>query len=237
MDKSITLLITTAISIAFIHTVLGPDHYIPFVAMAQAGRWSRAKMLTITILCGIGHVGSSVALGLAGVALGWAVGGMAFVESVRGQWAAWGLIAFGLLYFVWGIRRGVQNRPHTHHHAHADGDTHEHSHTHRDSHAHAHTQPQKANLTPWVLFTVFVLGPCEPLIPLLMVPASQHSWWGMWLVTLAFGLVTITTMTLVTLALSAGLSLLSIGRLERWSHALAGFALFTCGAVIQLLGL
>ncbi|MBI5866781.1 MAG: hypothetical protein HZB43_00565, partial [candidate division Zixibacteria bacterium] len=95
MDSQITFLLGTAVSIALIHTVLGPDHYVPFVAMAKAGNWSRTRTLVITVFCGVGHVASSVAIGLLGVALGWAVGGMTLVESMRGQWAAWALIAFG----------------------------------------------------------------------------------------------------------------------------------------------
>ena len=36
--ESILILVITAASIGFIHTVLGPDHYIPFVATSKAGR-------------------------------------------------------------------------------------------------------------------------------------------------------------------------------------------------------
>ncbi len=237
MDSQLTLLLGTAVSIALIHTVLGPDHYIPFVAMAKAGNWSRTKTLVITVLCGVGHVASSVVIGLLGVGLGWAVGGMTLVESVRGQWAAWGLIAFGLVYCVWGIQRGVKNRPHTHHHAHLDGTAHEHAHGHAEGHAHAHVSPARPSMTPWILFTIFVFGPCEPLIPLLMVPAAQHSWWGVLLVSSVFAVVTIGTMTVIVTVLSFGIARVSMGRLERWSHALAGFAILACGAGTQWLGL
>jgi len=236
MDTHLTLLLGTAASIGLIHTVLGPDHYIPFVAMAKAGNWSRSKMLIVTVLCGIGHVASSVIIGLLGVALGWAVEGMELVESMRGQWTAWALIAFGLAYGIWGVRRALRNRPHAHDHAHADGTAHMHSHGHEDAHAHAHLSPGKASLTPWILFTIFVFGPCEPLIPLLIVPAAQHSWWGVILVSSVFSLTTVATMTGIVLVLSRGIALTPMGRLERWSHALAGFAILACGAGIQWLG-
>ncbi len=42
----------------------------------------------ITLLCGLGHIGSSVVLGLIGVALGLAVNKLEIVESVRGNLAA-----------------------------------------------------------------------------------------------------------------------------------------------------
>ena len=99
-----TLLIASAASVGLIHTVLGPDHYLPFVAMAKAGDWSRRKALTVTALCGVGHVSSSVLLGLVGVALGLAVTRLEAVESVRGGLAAWALIAFGATYCAWGVR-------------------------------------------------------------------------------------------------------------------------------------
>ena len=35
MNDSIALLSVTAISIGFIHTVLGPDHYLPFIVLSQ----------------------------------------------------------------------------------------------------------------------------------------------------------------------------------------------------------
>jgi hypothetical protein len=88
-----------------------------------------------------------------------------------------------------------------------------------------------------VLFIVFVLGPCEPLIPLLMYPAAMESWGGVLLVTGVFGAVTLATMTGVVALGSRGLDLVPLGRLERFSHALAGGAIFLSGVAIQFLGL
>ena len=44
-----------AVSISAVHTLLGPDHYLPFVAMSRVGKWSLRKTAIITVLCGIGH--------------------------------------------------------------------------------------------------------------------------------------------------------------------------------------
>lgn len=237
MNHNFALLLWTAASIAFIHTVLGPDHYLPFAAMAKAGRWSRAKTLRVTVLCGLGHVGSSVLLGLGGVALGWALGSMQALEAARGQWAAWGLIAVGVTYGAWGVRRGLRNRPHRHVHIHPDGVVHAHSHTHHEEHAHVHESSESPNLTPWILFVAFVLGPCEPLIPLLIVPAISHSWWELSMIVLVFGSVTLCTMLACVAILHRGFSLVPLHQMERWSHALAGFAVFACGMGMAFLGL
>jgi hypothetical protein len=79
---------------------------------------------------------------------------------------------------VWGLRRAWRSRPHAHGHAHGADDRHEHRHTHDDEHAHVHEAERTRSLTPWVLFTIFVFGPCEPLIPILMYPAAAESLWG-----------------------------------------------------------
>ena len=92
-------------------------------------------------------------------------------------------------------------------------------------------------MTPWVLFTVFVLGPCEPLIPVLMYPAAQSSLLGVALVALVFGGVTILTMLGVVLAASRGLARLPLGPLERFSHALAGATILLSGVAVQFMGL
>ncbi|HEX7375587.1 MAG TPA: hypothetical protein VF278_00670, partial [Pirellulales bacterium] len=60
MNADLGALSLAALSIGFLHTLFGPDHYIPFVAMSRVGGWSRSKTLLITLLCGLAHVGSSV---------------------------------------------------------------------------------------------------------------------------------------------------------------------------------
>lgn len=237
MTHELTILCLTAASIAFFHTVFGPDHYLPFIVMARAKRWSTAKTGWITFFCGLGHIGSSVLLGIAGVALGMAVAKIEAVEAFRGHLAAWLLIAFGLAYSVWGFRRALRNRPHSHRHIHGDGERHIHQHVHAKDHLHLHEKENTPALTPWILFTIFLFGPCEPLIPLLMYPAAKSSLLGLVLVTGIFGGVTIVTMLSIVLISSLGVNLLPVGRLERYSHALAGATICLCGLAIRFLGL
>jgi nickel/cobalt exporter len=237
VPQDLYILAATAATIGFVHTIAGPDHYLPFIVMAKARNWSTTKTTWITILCGLGHIGSSIVLGLLGVALGIAVSKLEGLESIRGNIAGWALIAFGLVYLVWGIRRAVRNRPHSHLHVHRDGSTHLHKHVHHEDHAHVHDEQGRVNITPWVLFTIFVLGPCEPLIPLVMYPAAQHSTVGLITVTAVFGVVTIATMVGIVLATSFGMKLLPMGKLERFSHALAGGSILMCGLAIQFMGL
>jgi sulfite exporter TauE/SafE len=237
MTSDLTVLTLTAASIGFFHTLFGPDHYLPFIVMAKSGEWSLRKTSLITMLCGMGHVLNSVVLGIVGVALGVAVTKLQAFETFRGNLAAWALIAFGLVYFIWGVRNAIRNKPHTHFHIHEAGHEHAHVHVHQDDHLHVHAEESKKNFTPWVLFVIFILGPCEPLIPLLMYPAAKSSFFDLAMVTLVFGVVTITTMLAIVLVSTFGINLLPMEKMERYSHALAGAAILLSGLAIQFLGL
>jgi len=236
MHSDLMVLYVTAASIGFLHTLFGPDHYLPFVVMAKARSWSLSKTALITVLCGLGHVLSSVVLGLIGIAFGIAVLKLEGLEAWRGNIAAWALIGFGLAYFIWGLRAAVRNKPHKHTHLHASDNAHIHEHSHIGKHSHVHNA-QKKNITPWILFTIFVLGPCEPLIPILMYPAAKHSLSGVFIAAGIFSIITITTMLSIVILASLGIQLIPLGRLERYSHALAGAAICLSGLAIQFLGL
>ncbi|MFH1594664.1 MAG: hypothetical protein ABID09_08215 [Candidatus Omnitrophota bacterium] len=293
MKESLQVLYITAASLGFVHTVFGPDHYLPFIVMGRAREWSLAKTLWITFLCGIGHILGSVLLGMMGIAFGIGVMRLEALEEIRGNLAAWVLIGFGLAYFVWGLRRAIRYRSHRHKHLHPppqetpalageecgssasafaewhsrsasadksarcrleDGgrmprrssksegglhsgdDRHAHGHVHTGGHSHVHDKNGK-NITPWILFTIFVLGPCEPLIPLLMYPASKSSMTGLVWVTAIFGVVTVLTMISIVLLMSLGVNLIPLGKLERYTHALAGATILLSGLAIQFLGL
>ena len=238
MTIDLGLLVLTAASIGFVHTLLGPDHYLPFVAMSAARGWTMRRTLLITAACGLGHVLGSVAIGVVGIAVGVSLHKLEGLEGLRGDAAAWLLTGFGLAYLAWGLKRAWRSRPHAHEHSHADGTSHRHVHAHEHSHLHPHLDERRAaSVTPWALFVIFVLGPCEPLIPVLLYPASQHSAWGTLAVVLAFAAATIATMLGVVYLAGRGLERLPLDSAERYSHALAGAALSLCGLGIVFLGL
>lgn len=253
MNETIAALTGTAAALGFIHTLSGPDHYIPFIVMAKARKWTWVKTTWITVLCGLGHVGSSIILGAVGIAFGIGVARLEFFEGYRGSAAAWLFILFGLAYFIWGLVKGIRNRKHEHFHVHGNKIIHAHEHEHHsekgnicnsgDEHKHAsekipvHAHKHKANLTPWILFTIFVFGPCEPLIPLLMYPAAKESTWGTVMVAGVFSVVTIATMLVMVLLPLKGLRLFSTKWLERWMHTIAGATILICGLGIEFFGL
>jgi len=212
MEPNLSFLAGTALTIGILHTLAGPDHYLPFVAMSKARNWSSMKTLHVVILCGIGHVASSIVIGFAGIALGIALSGVQRFEQVRGNIAAWFLLAFGIGYMIWGLYRLWKGR--RHHHAHNQG-----------------------TMTFWILFTIFIFGPCEPLIPILMYPAAQHNYWGVAYISALFALTTIATMVIMVFLMIKGFSLIRFQLFEKYQHLLAGGTIALCGAGIIFLGL
>jgi len=239
MTDSFTVLLGTAALVGFVHALVGPDHYLPFVAMARAGGWPLRNTLLVTSACGLAHVLASVCVGALGLWLGATVLNIGDLEAFRGDLASWALIAFGLLYAVWGVRRAIRNRPHAHVHVHADGTIHSHRHVHDHDHVHVHDSPtssgcaQARSLTPWVLFVVFLFGPCEPLIPLLMYGAANGGGVGMGLVAGVFALTTVGTMLVVVTAALRLTGALPLSGLYRFGQATAGLVVLGCGVAMK----
>ncbi|WP_115372249.1 urease accessory protein UreH domain-containing protein [Adhaeribacter pallidiroseus] len=232
MTAEFQLLTLTAIGISFIHTITGPDHYVPFIALSRTRNWSVIKTITCTVVCGLGHVGSSVLLGLVGIGLGWSLSKLSWLEQVRGGLAGWGLLLFGVLYTVWGLKQAYQNRPHKHFDAYPDSSVYVYEHRPGEV-VYPH---QRKKVTPWVLFIIFILGPCEPLIPLLSYPAAQDSTAGIiWLVSI-FTLFTILTMVAMVLLGYYGISFFKNSVLERYVHAIGGSTIVACGIGMLFLG-
>ena len=282
-----SLLLFTAASLGVFHTAIGVDHYIPFVAMSKSNGWSYAKTMLIVFICGIGHVLSSVILGLCGVWFGSHVSVLIGIESFRSEIATWFLIAFGLVYMLWVVRNAIKNKPHRHirsdgveiwhdhdkghaynkGHAHVSALSQESGHAHESGHSResgrasvtyetqdatqaaaqdetqeatqdeTHAEKSALSRSFWPLFVLLVLGPCEPLIPLLIYPAAEGGMMPTLAVAFVFSICTIATMILFTTIALKGVNLLPVKSMERYAHALAGFAIFACGLAVQFLGI
>jgi hypothetical protein len=88
-----------------------------------------------------------------------------------------------------------------------------------------------------VLFIVFVFGPCESLIPLMLAAQGLGGLGATVLTAGAFTVATVGTIIGTVTLLQAGIDLVPLGRLERWTHAAAGMSLVACGAAVGFLGL
>ncbi len=232
MQAELQVLISAAITVACLHTITGPDHYLPFIALSKARGWSFAKTLSWTIICGCGHVWSSVLLGLGGAVVGWSISKTGWLENIRGGIAGWVMLLFGLIYGTWGLWRAFKNKPHKHFDTYEDGDIYVYEH----KHGQAVQSTERHKVTPWVMFIIFLLGPCEPMIPLLFFPAAQHSWQGMLLLILVYTFFTLVTMITMVVLGYYGLSFFKTNKLERYMHALGGLTIFICGAGMLFMG-
>ena len=212
MNKGYLVLMMSTLSIAVLHS-LAPDHWMPFAIIGKARKWSNIKLVFVTLVSGIGHVGSSILLGVLGIALGFSLSHLKAVESQRTQIGIYLLIGFGVAYMLWGIKKAREYK-------------HEHSHTHNIS---------SKTVTLWTLFAVFVLGPCEPLIPIMFL-ATDYGWSGIALASATFSVATILMMIGQTLLARYGIQMIRHDIAERYSHAMAGLVIALTGGFLIFLG-
>lgn len=234
--NEMSVLVMSAATLGVIHTLLGPDHYLPFIVLSKARNWSRTRTLWITFISGVGHVVGSVILGLIGIGMGFSLSKLEAIEANRGNVVGWMLIVFGILYSTYGIFKYFRRGAHVHFPAFLRPK----SIRHRDLHlADRDLKKEKdaGSLTPWILFLIFVFGPCEVLIPMLVYPAAEHSGIGIFLVALVFGIATVGTMLLVVLLGYKGFSLIKLKGKEYRIHLFAGMVILLAGVGMQFLGL
>jgi nickel/cobalt exporter len=214
-------LLLSSFSLGFIHTLIGPDHYVPFIVMARARNWSLTHTIIVTFFAGMGHVSSACVLGFLGIFLGLTVAKLNLITSYSVSIAAWLFILFGLVYLIFSIRHAAQYEQKKHVH-----------------HGHLSTQRKSwKQLTPWILFTVFILGPCEPLIPLMFYPAIEGQYLMVALITILFGLATIIAMLVMVIGAFAGVQKLKFQFLQRYGNAAAGSIIFLTGCFIKVFNL
>ena len=162
---------------------------------------------------------------LGGAALGWSLAKISWLENIRGGIAGWVLLLFGLVYGIWGWVRAFKNKKHKHFDTVEDGSMYVYEHTHGG----AVLPKERYKVTPWVMFIIFLLGPCEPMIPLLYFPAAKSNWWSMSLLIAVYTCCTLITMLIMVILGFYGISFLKTEKLERYVHAFGGLTIFICG--------
>ena len=208
------VLLTSAVFVAFFHA-LAPDHWLPFVALARGSRWRMGTLAWVSVLAGIGHVASSLLLGLIGLWVGLAVHRLEGAEAWRGNMGIWLLIGFGVAYALWGLKHA--------------------------QHPHPHVSVQDAvklyaTRRVWMLIAILVFGPCEPLIPLMFL-AYQQGVPAVAMTSAVFSLVTIAMVVGQSCLSYAGVRLIQAAWMERYAHALAGMTIVLTGLAVLVLGL
>lgn len=213
MHNSIWILLVSTLSVAFLHA-LAPDHWMPFAAIAKAQRWSKTKLLLITFISGIGHVGISIIFSIIGILLGFSLSKLKGIEGQRGEVALWLLIGFGIAYMIWGIKKAREKKRKV-----------------------IDEEKVKAErVAVWTMFAVIVLGPCEPLVPLAFL-GYNYGWVGVITVSIIFSIVTIIMMLAQSFLAFMGIQLMESGIVERYAHAFAGLVIVLTGVFVMLVGI
>lgn len=219
------LICFTVVSISAIHTFSGPDHYLPFIVLSRSKKWTLSKTVLWTCLCGFAHVLSSVVLGILGIFLGITVSKIFDIEVIRGEFAAWLLLIFGVAYIFYAFYKLRKNKIHKHFNVSETGDIFVFEHQHGQT-----VQPNKNyKVTPWVMFFIFALGPSEPLIPLIIYPYINYSFVETGILISLYTFTTIVMMLSLVLLGFYGSKFINYKGFEKYIDLISGFAITICG--------
>ena len=209
------IIVFAAAGLGLMHTLLSPNHYLPFIMIGKARNWGLPQTLLITALCSLGHVLGSLIVAVLAVVFGIAVSRIEIIEGYRANIAAWGMILFGLGYLIYGIRAAYKN--------------------HRCC-EHIHTEKNDLkSLTPFILFMIFIFAPCEAWMPLIVFPAVASVPFFVFMTALAFGLTTMAAMVAAVWLGYKGIELLPFKKWEKYGHAIAGAVILICGILVEVL--
>jgi hypothetical protein len=193
---------------AFLHAAL-PTHWLPFVLVGRAQRWSLTRSLLAVSAAGLAHIATTVIVGTLIVAAGLALDGL--VAGLLPWVSALLLFGFGTFYlFRSFVRRPVM----------AGGP------------AEDLAEPTVSHAAAfWGLVAVMALSPGEVLLPIYMSSAAEGAG-ALALLTVMFAIGTILGMATFTTLARAGASILRLERWARYEGAILGFALIAIGLLI-----
>lgn len=194
---------------AFLHAAM-PTHWLPFVLVGRAQRWSLMRVMTVAVTAGLAHIASTALVGSLIVAAGLALN--AWIGGLLPHLSAALLFIFGAFYLA---RASVQ-KPIT-----ATGPEAE--------------VPEPAvsdRAAFWGLVLMMAVTPGEVLLPIYLSSATEGVT-ALGLLTLSFAAGTVLGMTLLSALASAGYSILRLERWARYEGAILGISLIVIGLLVM----
>jgi hypothetical protein len=198
-----TSIAVTGFAVAFLHAAL-PTHWLPFVLVGRAQKWSTGRTLGVTLLAGLGHVGLTIALGL-----GLVVAGLALEPKLGGlfHWVVGSLmVAVGLFYIVRG----------------------QHNHAVPEAGRRVYASDRAAIIA---LVTLLTLSPCEAFLPYYLA-GMQHGWQAFLVLSAVLMAATSAGMLIFTSLSLAGFKRLGLQWVERYEETILGAALILVGVAV-----
>lgn len=194
---------------AFLHAAL-PTHWLPFVLVGRAQRWTLRRTLGAVVAAGLAHIATTAVVGglivLAGLALNqWISGLLPHLSAAL-------LMIFGAFY----LTRATLKRP-----VPAGGPPLE--------------TPEPAvtdSAAFWGLVAMMAVSPGEVLLPIYLSTAEEGLV-VLGLLTLAFAAGTVAGMTVLTTLARAGASILRLERWARYEGMVLGVALIGLGLLVM----
>ena len=194
---------------AFLHAAL-PTHWLPFVLVGRAQRWSLMRVMTVAVTAGLGHIASTALVGSLIVAAGLALN--AWIGGLLPHLSAALLFIFGAFY----LARASLQKPIT------------------------ATGPEAETPEPavsdraafWGLVLMMAVTPGEVLLPIYLSSATEGVA-ALALLTFSFAAGTVLGMTLLAALASAGYSILRLERWARYEGAILGVALILIGFLVM----
>lgn len=195
---------------AFLHAAL-PTHWLPFVLVGRAQRWSLVRVLGAVAAAGLAHIFTTAVVGglivIAGLALDQWVGGL------LPHLSAALLFLFGAFY----LARASLKRPQL-----AGGPQID------------MPEPAVSHAAAfWGLVAMMAVSPGEVLLPVYLSQATEGPL-VLAALTVAFAIGTVAGMAVFTLLARAGYSVLRMERWARYEGAILGLALIAIGLLVAM---
>ncbi len=195
---------------AFLHAAL-PTHWLPFVLIGRAQRWSSQQTLGAVAAAGLSHIISTALVGV--LIVGAALALDQWVRGLLPHLSAGLLLMFGLFYLI----RALLVAPDP-----------------GDEAALEQPRPAVSDRTALLgLITMMALSPGEVLLPLYLRSATAGLP-TLALLTLMFLLGTISGMAVFTAMAHAGASILRLERWARYEGAILGLILIVLALLVIL---
>lgn len=227
MSSTAVVLFLSACATATIHALI-PDHWLPFVLLARAQRWSDRRLAGLVALAGALHVLITLLVALLAIVVGTlSAPGLVLstgwsLESLAGLL----LLVFGTSYGLWAHLR--ERRAHGSPGQPAVGD-------HVHAHGHLLERWFRGALSGGALVAVVGISPCALLVPLMLAASATGTGAGL-AAGLGFAACTILTMVGVALFAMHGMRRLDLPLFERYGDLASGLLIAVIGLLVMHLG-